>query len=186
MEEQLKIIKKPLVYLASPLGFSDTAKRYVLPQIIQQLEKCNVEVYEPFSRNEQNGLGPSSGKDLWALDIAYADVNGVKNADAIFAVINGTPPDEGVAVELGVAIALNKPTFLFRDDFRKCADSNTFPCNLMLYAGLPREGFEKYIYNSIDEIIDSEKALCIWAAAQKLKGNNSQQRNNNINGKTNL
>ena len=113
MEEQLKIIKKPLVYLASPLGFSDTAKRYVLPQIIQQLEKCNVEVYEPFSRNEQNGLGPSSGKDLWALDIAYADVNGVKNADAIFAVINGTPPDEGVAVELGVAIALNKPTFLF-------------------------------------------------------------------------
>ena len=55
----------------------------------------------------------------------------------------------------------------------------------MLYAGLPREGFEKYIYNSIDEIIDSEKALYIWAAAQKLEGN-SQQRNNNINGKTNL
>ena len=86
-----------------------------------------------------------------------------------------------------MAIALNKPTFLFRDDFRKCADSNTFSCNLMLYAGLPREGFEKYIYNSIDEIIDSEKALYIWAAAQKLEGN-SQQRNNNINinGKTNL
>ena len=86
MEEQLKIVKKPLVYLASPLGFSDTAKRYVLPQIIQQLEKCGVEVYEPFSRNEQNGLGPSSGKDLWALGIAYADVNGVKNADAILGI----------------------------------------------------------------------------------------------------
>ena len=76
------------------------------------------------------------------MDIAYADVEAVRNADAIFACINGTPPDEGVAVELGVAIALGKPTFLFRDDFEKCADSNTFPCNLMLYAGLPKEGWK--------------------------------------------
>ena len=36
----------------------------------------------------------------------------VGEADAIFAVVNGVPPDEGVMVELGIAVALGKPTFL--------------------------------------------------------------------------
>ena len=156
--------KAPIIYLASPLGFSKSARRYVLPKIIERIESLGATVYEPFSTNEQNGLGPSSGKDLWAMDIAYADVEAVRNADAIFACINGVPPDEGVAVELGVAIALGKPTFLFRDDFRKCADSNTFPCNLILYAGLPKEGWERYLYDSIDSIADPQKALSIWIA----------------------
>ena len=44
----------------------------------------------------------------------------VVESDGIFAVVNGAPPDEGVMVELGMAIALGKPTFLFRDDFRQC------------------------------------------------------------------
>ena len=156
--------KAPIIYLASPLGFSKSARRYVLPKIIERIESLGATVYEPFSTNEQNGLGPSSGKDLWAMDIAYADVEAVRNADAIFACINGVPPDEGVAVELGVAIALGKPTFLFRDDFRKCADSNTFPCNLMLYAGLPKEGWKEYLYDSIDSIADPQKALSQWIA----------------------
>jgi len=162
-----KILKSPVVYLASPFGFSESHKRYVLPQIVQRLESLGLTVYEPFSTNAQNGLGPSSGNKMWALEIAYADVDAVRNADAIFAVLNGQPPDEGVSVELGVAIALGKPTFLFRDDFRKCADSNTFSCNLMLYAGLPMDGWEKYIYKSIDEIVDPKKALALWVAKQR-------------------
>ena len=107
--------------------------------------------------------GGSCGSSLWALDIAYADRDAVmKKADAVFAVINGTPPDEGVAVELGLAIAHGKPTFLFRDDFRKCADSNLFACNLMLYSGLPREGWAGFVYNSIGEITNPKKALARW------------------------
>ena len=160
----------PVVYLASPLGFSESAKTYVLPQIVARLEAAGVQVYEPFSANNQNGLGPDRGNKMWALEIAYADVEAVKNSDAIFAVLNGLPPDEGVAVELGVAIALGKPTFLFRDDFRKVADSTTFSCNLMLYAGLPMEGWEKYIYDSLDEITDPNKAMVQWVSRFKRNG----------------
>ena len=40
-------------------------------------------------------------------------------------------------VELGLAIAWGKPTFLFRDDFRRCTDSEVYPLNLMLFTGLP-------------------------------------------------
>ena len=36
-----------------------------------------------------------------------------------------------------MAIAWHKPTFLFRDDFRRCTDSEVYPLNLMLFAGLP-------------------------------------------------
>ena len=43
-------------------------------------------------------------------------------------------------VELGMAIAWTKPVFLFRDDFRRCTDSEVYPLNLMLFTGLPEDG----------------------------------------------
>ena len=36
----------------------------------------------------------------------------LKKCDCIFAIVNGTPPDEGVMIELGIAIALKKEIFL--------------------------------------------------------------------------
>ena len=83
-------------------------------------------------------------------------------ADAIFAIVNGTPPDEGVMVELGAAIALGKPTFLFRDDFRRCTDSENYPLNLMLFTGLPEDGWQAYYYTSLAEIGAPDKALAQW------------------------
>ena len=65
-------------------------------------------------------------------------------------------------VELGAAIALGKPTFLFRDDFRRCTDSDDYPLNLMLFAGLPAFEWQDYFYTSIDEIRSPEKALMRW------------------------
>ena len=75
-----------------------------------------------------------------------------------------TPGDEGVMVELGMAIALNKPTFLFRDDFRRATDSEHYPLNLMLFTGLPEDGWEDYYYTSVEEITSPYKALARWAA----------------------
>ena len=98
----------------------------------------------------------------WAYNVAQADLNDVKNCDGIFAIANGTPPDEGVMVELGVAIALDKAIFLFRDDFRRCTDSEQYPLNLMLFSGLPQVGWEDYYYTSVDEIKSTEKALYSW------------------------
>ena len=88
-------------------------------------------------------------------------------ADAIFAVVNGVPPDEGVMVELGMAIALEKPTFLFRDDFRRVVDSEQYPLNLMLFTGLPEKGWNDYYYTSVEEIASPSKALAQWATGPK-------------------
>lgn len=65
-------------------------------------------------------------------------------------------------LELGAAIALGKPTFLFRDDFRRCSDSEDYPLNLMVFSGLPRTGWNDYLYGSIAELADPSKALMRW------------------------
>ena len=64
-----------------------------------------------------------------------------------------------------MAIALGKPTFLFRDDFRRVVDSEQYPLNLMLFIGMPEQGWEEYYYTSVEEITAPGKALARWALA---------------------
>ncbi len=149
------------IYLASPYGFSAQWKRLLLPEFTAVLTSLGLEVWEPFERNGQVDLA----KPGWAYRVAQRDLQDVRDADALFAIVNGAPPDEGVMVELGAAIALGKPTFLFRDDFRRCTDSEQYPLNLMLFAGLPAAGWEQFIYTDLSEIADPRKALYRWARA---------------------
>ena len=147
------------VYLASPYGFSAQQKALLLPELVAALEALGLEVWEPFERNNQVDRAERD----WAWRIGQADFRDVRESDAIFAVVNGVPPDEGVMVELGMAIALGKPTFLFRDDFRRATDSENYPLNLMLFTGLPRENWRDWYYESVAELGDADKALARWA-----------------------
>ena len=147
------------IYLANPYGFSAQQKAELLPPLVSALEELGLEVWEPFERNNQVDFAKAG----WAYRIGQADFRDVVDADAIFAVVNGVPPDEGVMVELGMAIALGKPTFLFRDDFRRVVESEEYPLNLMLFTGLPEHGWEDSYYTSINEIPSPEKSLARWA-----------------------
>lgn len=146
------------IYLANPYGFSQQQKQLLLPPVITKLESLGLEVWEPFQRNNQQDFSQPG----WAYRIARADLDDVKKCDGIFAIVNGTPPDEGVMVELGIAIALNKAIFLFRDDFRRCTDSEQYPLNLMIFAGLPAVNWEEYYYTDVEDIDIPEKALYKW------------------------
>ncbi|NJL39898.1 MAG: nucleoside 2-deoxyribosyltransferase [Leptolyngbyaceae cyanobacterium RM2_2_4] len=146
------------LYLASPYGFSQQQKALLLPPIIQMLEALGAEVWEPFERNNQVDFSQTG----WAYQVGQADFNDVKNCDGIFAVVNGMPPDEGVMVELGIAIALHKAIFLFRDDFRRCTDSEHYPLNLMVFSGLPQKTWKDYYYTSLEEVKSEKKALYRW------------------------
>ncbi len=146
------------LYLANPYGFSAQQKEGPLRALETALEALGAEVWEPFSRNNQIDRAALG----WAWRIAQADMRDVREADGLFAVVNGCPPDEGVMVELGLAFAWDKPVFLFRDDFRRCTDSEQYPLNLMVFAGLPADGWEDHWYTSIEEIADPAKALAQW------------------------
>jgi nucleoside 2-deoxyribosyltransferase len=147
------------IYLANPYGFSAQQRALLLPPIVTALGSLGLEVWEPFARNNQVDFQAAG----WAYQVGQKDFRDVAESDAIFAVVNGVPPDAGVMVELGMAIALGKPTFLFRDDFRRATDSERYPLNLMLFTGLPEEGWQDYYYTSVEEIISPDKALARWA-----------------------
>ena len=151
-------MKNKIIYLASPYGFADQWKLKLLPEFISKLESMGAKVWEPFSRNSDVDFSIPG----WANKVASSNLRDLRNADAIFAIVNGSPPDEGVMVELGVAIALGKPTFLFRDDFRKCTDSDEYPLNLMIFMGLPNDSWNDYFYRSLDEIESNSKAIYKW------------------------
>ena len=149
---------KKKLYLANPYGFSKQTK-ILLCDFINIFNNLNVEVFEPFERTKH--IIKKEGS--WAYDLAKSNLSDLKKSDGIFAIVNGTPPDEGVMIELGIAIALKKDIFLFRDDFRSCSDSNQYPLNLMLFIGLPKDNWEKYYFESLEDINSEKKGFLDWA-----------------------
>ena len=147
---------KKKLYLANPYGFSKQTKS-LLHEFINLFNKLNIEVYEPFERTKH--IIQKEGE--WAYEIAKSNFHDIRICDGIFAIVNGTPPDEGVMIELGIAIALKKEIFLFRDDFRNCSDSNDYPLNLMLFLGFPKDNWKKYYFESIQEIKSNKKGLSL-------------------------
>ena len=149
---------KKKLYLANPYGFSRQTKK-LLCEFINIFNEFNIEVYEPFERTEH--IIKKQGE--WAYDLAKSNYYDLKKSDGIFAIVNGTPPDEGVMIELGIAITLKKKIFLFRDDFRTCSDSNQYPLNLMLFLGMPRDNWKKYYFESLQDIKSNKKGFVEWA-----------------------
>ena len=151
---------KKKLYLANPYGFSKQTKK-LLREFINIFNDFNIEVYEPFDRTKDIIQKEST----WAYELARRNFQDLKKCDCIFAIVNGTPPDEGVMIELGIAIALKKEIFLFRDDFRKCSDSNQYPLNLMLFLGLPKDNWEKYYFETLNDIKSTKKGFVEWATS---------------------
>ena len=149
---------KKKLYLANPYGFSKQTNK-LLYEFINIFNELNIEVYEPFDRTKN--IIKKDGE--WAYDLAKSNFEDLKECDCIFAIVNGIPPDEGVMIELGIAIALKKEIFLFRDDFRNCSDSNQYPLNLMLFLGLPRDNWKKYYFESLQDIQSNKKGFLEWA-----------------------
>ena len=149
---------KKKLYFANPFGFSKQTNK-LLYEFIKIFNDLNVEVYEPFERTQHI----IQKDDEWAFELARHNLNDLKKCDCIFAIVNGTPPDEGVMIELGIAIALKKRIFLFRDDFRKCSDNNQYPLNLMLFLGLPKDNWKKYYFESLQDIKSNKKGFVEWA-----------------------
>ncbi len=149
---------KKKLYLANPYGFSKQTKN-LLSEFINIFNELNIEVYEPFERSSDL---INKGSD-WAYNVAKNNYSDLMKSDCIFAIVNGNPPDEGVMVELGMAIALKKEIFLFRDDFRNCSDSDKYPLNLMLFVGFHKHNWKKYYFESLEEIKSKNKYFLEWS-----------------------
>lgn len=91
----------------------------------------------------------------------------IRRCDAVFVCVSRTP-NEGVMVELGVAIALGKLTFLFCDDMRASHGEASYPLDARLFLGMPDADWQSYYYSSLEQIADSSKAFARWVGGQTL------------------
>ena len=155
---------KKKLYLANPYGYSKQTKK-LLPEYIKIINDMNLEVFEPFERTKH--LIKKRGD--WAYNLAKTNYEDLKKCDCIFAIVNGSPPDEGVMIELGISIALKKEIFLYRDDFRNCSDSNDYPLNLMLFLGLPKNDWQRYFLESLEDITSDKKLFLEWSKKESEK-----------------
>ena len=62
-------------------------------------------------------------EDLEAESIFRVDIEGVRSADAVVAVLDGADPDSGTSFECGLAYALGIPIVALRTDFRAGGDA---------------------------------------------------------------
>ena len=150
-------MKKPKLYLANNIGFS-SSQRPQLDAIEKELKRLGFDTFEPFRDNNQSGAPTHSSQ---VLAICDADLQGIRDCDGVFAVLNGEPPDVGVAIEVGYAAALGKKIILFRDDIRVSTDSDIFPVNLMFCAGRADKDFIPLVIRSVGDIKHSYSLNCM-------------------------
>lgn len=89
----------PKVYLAGP--FFSLAQRWMIEQARTNLIEMGMSVFSPF-----HDVGHGS-----ADDVVEKDIQGIKDADILFAVGDGM--DAGTLYEIGYARAINKPVVMY-------------------------------------------------------------------------
>ena len=104
------------VYFAGPM-FNHAEKEFNL-RITKVLEDCGYQVFLPQRDGiEAAQLDGKSEEELTKMIFAL-DAGQVRKADIIFMNIDGRVPDEGAAVELGIAYGIGKRCYGFKTDTR--------------------------------------------------------------------
>lgn len=149
----------PKLYIANGIGFSKLGRTYVLDKIVGVVKSLGFDIIEPFSDNNELSLEISRTIES-ELEIAKRDMNGVRQSDGVLCVISSPIPDEGSMIEVGAAMALNKPVFYLNDDFRyKANNTGQLPLNLMLFTHTTADTWDRYYYTSIEDLSSPGKAL---------------------------
>jgi nucleoside 2-deoxyribosyltransferase len=130
-----------VIYVASPLGFTEPTRRYYLDVLLPTLEAAGMTPLDPWSAPFDDMAVALSQTDLASrfrlLDAANrrhgahnADL--IARADGVLAVLDGPDVDSGTAVEIGYASALGRPIVGWRSDLRVAGDNEATPVNLQV------------------------------------------------------
>jgi nucleoside 2-deoxyribosyltransferase len=115
------------VYLAGPLFtlaermFNQALVDAIVDHAAQD-QPNSMTIYVPQAITEKN---PTS--------IYFKHMRALNAADVVVAIADGADPDSGTAFEMGFASAREIPIIAVRTDFRRAADTEECPYNLMLH-----------------------------------------------------
>ena len=142
------------IYVASPLGFSESGRLFLYEKLIPLLEQLNLRCIDPWKLTPDNLIenvnkienGIEKKREWIKLNRVIAENNkkGIIEADGILAILDGTDVDSGTASEIGFGAALNKKICGYRSDFRRSGDNDGAVVNLQV---------EYFILNSGGRIV---------------------------------
>jgi len=137
------IASRQKVYLAGPL-FSD-AERTFNVLVAQRLEEwANVYLPQRDGGLMSEMLKEGMESDLAACRVFRRDMDAIRQADYLVAILDGRAIDEGVAFELGVAFSHTKRCVGLQTDSRRLASWGNNP---MITGAL------ELVFHSVDELV---------------------------------
>lgn len=155
------------IYVASPLGFSESGREFMCSSIIPIFEKLGYEVLDPFKLAPVDTIklinklpyGQERKDKFKEINLVIGEINveAIKESSAIFAVLDGADVDSGTASEIGFAAALKKPILGYRSDFRLSADNEGSIVNLQVEYFIKLNGGK--IITTIDSVEDEIQHL---------------------------
>jgi nucleoside 2-deoxyribosyltransferase len=120
------------VYVAGPLGFSDSGRAHQEVEVLGALRSAGFEPLDPWRHPAPPGA-PGS-QELHAATRRYGAQNAedIRSADAVLAILDGSDVDSGTAGEVGYACALGIPVVGLRTDLRRSGENDTVVVNLQV------------------------------------------------------
>ena len=137
------------VYLASPLGFAESTKPFML-ELENLLSNIGITLVNPW----RNPLGTEFEKAYMITEqhdrmealrllnkqIGISNEEALRRCDLVIAVLDGIDVDSGTASEIGFAYALQKRILGLRTDFRMIGDNEASDINLQLQYWIEASG----------------------------------------------
>lgn len=132
----------PSAYLAGPLGFSESGRRFLLDTLIPLVERSGFLAINPWTLTAENLLESArampfgeSRRDKWREVNSLIGANNTEaldHAGVVVAVLDGVDVDSGTAAEIGYAAAMGIRVFGYRGDFRLSGDNEGSVVNLQV------------------------------------------------------
>ncbi len=156
---KVKKIKKKIVYLAGPLGFSEVGRLFYYTVLIPLVIEMGFEIRDPWKLTSEEIINSAKdlpygqeNKETWEKVNPIIGRNNqiaIKKADIIVAVLDGD--DTGTASELGYAAAFKKKVIIgYLGDFRLSSDNPGCIVNLQVEYFIRLNGGE--IVTSLEEL----------------------------------
>lgn len=137
-----KVASPKTIYLASPLGFSESGSHFIRDILVPELTRQGLNVINPFDLVDparihtivgmEAGLARVEAWRALNIEIGQGNVSAIDRCDAMLAVLDGADVDSGTASEIGYAFAKGKRIVGYRSDFRLSADNEGGIVNLQV------------------------------------------------------
>jgi len=117
-----------LVYLASPLGFSELGRLVLYHQLLPRISTEGITILDPWRDlrgRDSDFLGHAARRMTreTALEPGFRNLNLIESCHLLVAVLDGSDVDGGVAAEVGFGAGIGKKVIGYRGDFRPASET---------------------------------------------------------------